>query len=76
MIEEQVTLKLLDVVFRYHTLIISYFGSVYLQEFFLDGELLAGSCLHEFLFWQFSFAGMFFFWGGGGIVTLLPPPLP
>ena len=36
--------------------LISYFGSVYLQEFFLKGELLAGF----FFFLQFSFAGILF----------------
>ena len=45
---------------------ISYFGSVYLQEFLLDVELVAG----------ISFLAIFlcrnFFWGGGGCVTPLP----
>ena len=44
------TLKLLDCV------LISYFGSVYMQEFFLKGELLAGIF---FFFCNFSLQEFF-----------------
>ena len=66
-----------DFFFFSTALLLSYFGSVYLQEFFLKGELLARNffiyllLLLFFFFLQFSFAGISF-WG----IATPPPPLP